>query len=174
MFFDNWPDLLRTLVAGMVAYAFLVVVLRTSGKRTLSKLNAFDLIITVALGSTLATIVISRDVALAEGLIALLLLVMLQWLITWLSVRFRAVSRLVKSEPRLLLHNGRVLEEAMKNERVTEDELHAALRAQGLGNVADAAAVVMETDGSLSVIPKPERDAPLDVLRHVRGDEARR
>jgi uncharacterized membrane protein YcaP (DUF421 family) len=154
MFFDNWQGLLRILVTGIAAYAFLVVVLRTSGKRTLSKLNAFDLIITVALGSTLATIVMSKDVALAEGLVALALLVSLQWLITWLSVRSTAVSRLVKSEPRLLLHEGVLLPDAMKTERVTEDELLAALRAQGLGRLDDAAAVVMETDGSLSVIPK--------------------
>jgi uncharacterized membrane protein YcaP (DUF421 family) len=64
------------------------------------------------------------------------------------------------------------LPEAMKRERVTEDELHAALRAQGLGHVAHVAAVVMETDGSLSVISQPDGGAPLDVLRHVRSDAA--
>lgn len=168
MFFDTWHGLLRTVIAGGAAYVFLVVLLRGSGKRTLSKLNAFDLIVTVALGSTLATIVLSKDVALAEGMTALVLLVALQWLITWGSVRSARVSKLVKSEPRLLLHQGRLLPQAMKLERVTEDEVHAALRAQGIGRVEDAAAVVMETDGSLSVIPQGDGAAPLDALEHVR------
>lgn len=130
MFFDNWHGLLRTVIAGGAAYVFLVLLLRGSGKRTLSKLNAFDLIITVALSSTLATIVMSKDVALAEGMTALVLLVGLQWLITGLSVRSARLSQLVKSEPRLLVHQGRLLPAAMKHERVTEDEVHAALRAQ--------------------------------------------
>ncbi|MFN6993817.1 MAG: DUF421 domain-containing protein [Aquincola tertiaricarbonis] len=130
MFFDNWHGLLRTVIAGGAAYVFLVLLLRGSGKRTLSKLNAFDLIITVALSSTLATIVMSKDVALAEGMTALVLLVGLQWLITGLSVRSARLSQPVKSEPRLLVHQGRLLPAAMKHERVTEDEVHAALRAQ--------------------------------------------
>lgn len=112
---------------------------------------------------------LSKQVALVEGMAALLLLVGLQALITWLSVRSSTVSRLVKSEPRLLLHQGRLLPEAMKHERVTEDELHAALRAQGCGRLADVAAVVLETDGSLSVVPRRDGAAPLDVLTHVRS-----
>lgn len=67
MLFSGWENLLRTLVVGVLAYVSLVVFLRISGKRTLSKMNAFDLIVTVALGSTLATVLLSKDVALAEG-----------------------------------------------------------------------------------------------------------
>lgn len=78
MFFDTWQGLGRIVVVGVLAYAALVIFLRFSGKRTLSKMNAFDLIVTVALGSTLATILLSKDVALAEGLLALLLLIALQ------------------------------------------------------------------------------------------------
>jgi uncharacterized membrane protein YcaP (DUF421 family) len=70
MFFDSWTGLGRVLVVGTLAYFALVLTLRVSGKRTLSKLNAFDLVVTVALGSTLATVLLSKDVALAEGLLA--------------------------------------------------------------------------------------------------------
>lgn len=83
-----------------MAYAALVIFLRFSGKRTLSKMNAFDLVVTVALGSTLATILLSKDVAPAEGLLALLLLISLQFTVAWLSVRFPTIQQLVKSEPR--------------------------------------------------------------------------
>ena len=98
--------IVRTFVVGTLAYVFLVGSLRVSGKRTLAKLNAFDLVVTVAYGSTLATVLLSEKVALAEGVAALLLLIALQYLVTALSVRSRAFARAVRSEPSLLLRNG--------------------------------------------------------------------
>ena len=83
-----------------------LLLLRVSGKRTLTRMNAFDLVVTVALGSTLATVLLIKSVALAEGLTAFMLLIFLQFVLTWLSVRSRAVSRLVKSEPTLLVYQG--------------------------------------------------------------------
>ncbi|SDC32666.1 DUF421 domain-containing protein [Belnapia rosea] len=152
MFFDNWMGLLRVVIIGTLAYTALVLLLRVTGKRTLSKMNAFDLVVTVALGSTLATVLLSKDVALAEGVVAFTLLVLLQYAITWLSVRSDRVRSLVKAEPCLLLRDGQFLREAMRRERVTEDEVQAAARAQGIASLDDAAAAVLETDGSLSVI----------------------
>ncbi len=66
-FFDSWSAMGRTVVVGVLAYLALVLLLRVSGKRTLSKMNAFDLVVTVALGSTLATVLLSTSVALARG-----------------------------------------------------------------------------------------------------------
>ena len=77
------------LIVGTLAYAALILLLRASGNRTLSKMNAFDFVVTVALGSTLATMLLSADVALAEGVVALALLIGLQFVITWLSARRR-------------------------------------------------------------------------------------
>lgn len=150
--FSGWSALGRTLVVGVAAYAALVVILRISGKRTLSKMNAFDLVVTVALGSTLATILLSKDVALAEGVLALGLLVALQWVIAWSSARSRTVSRLVKSEPRLLVHQGTLLRGALQRERVAEEEVLAAVRSEGASGLGDVSAVVLETDGTFSVI----------------------
>ena len=84
----------------------LLLLLRVSGKRTLTKMNAFDLVVTVALGSTLATVLLTKSVALAEGLTAFVLLIFLQFVLTWLFVRSQAASRLVKSEPTLLVYQG--------------------------------------------------------------------
>jgi len=152
MFFDNWYSLLRILIVGAASYVVLIVYIRLFGKRTLSKMNAFDLVVTVALGSTLATVIISKDVKLVEGLLALLLLCTLQFVAAFASVRWRAAERLIKSEPRLLAHRGRLLTAAMRRERVTRDEVVAAVRAQGIANLARVEAVVLESDGSLSVV----------------------
>lgn len=152
IFFDGWPGLLRTLVIGLLAYAALVVLLRISGKRTLAKLNAFDLVVTVAIGSTLATVLLNKDVALSEGVLAFALLIGMQFVVTWSSVRMSWVKRISKSEPTLLAYRGALAREALRAQRVTEDELHAAVRGAGLSGLEDAAAVVLETDGSFSVI----------------------
>ncbi|MBI1296270.1 DUF421 domain-containing protein [bacterium] len=168
MFFDNWQGLFRTLVVGILAYFALVLILRISGKRTLSKMNAFDFVVTVALGSTLATILLSKDTALAEGILALVLLVGLQFVITWLSVRSNTVSYLVKSEPRLLLHNGEFLHNAMRAERVNEYEVLQAMRSQGISELDRVTSVVLETDGSLSILTGPS-EGKADALANVVG-----
>lgn len=169
MFFDNWLGLVRTVVVGASAYVALVLLLRVSGKRTLAKMNAFDLVVTVALGSTLATIILSPDVALAEGVVALALLIGLQYAITWLSVRSPIVSRLVKSEPSLLLYRGRLLPDQMRRARVVAAEVQAVLREQGLASWEQAEAVVLETDGSFTVVTGSEAH-PATTLAGLLGD----
>ena len=163
MLFDGWSPIARTLITGVCAYAALVVLLRVSGKRTLSKMNAFDLVVTVALGSTLASILTSRDVALAQGVAALALLVALQFVLTWLSVRSHRVRRLVRSEPALLVYQGRSLEAVLRRERITPEELEAAVRDTGVASMEEAGAVVLETDGTVSVVRRDAR--PADAAR---------
>lgn len=152
--FNGWFPLGRTLVLGLFAYLGLVLMLRASGKRTLSKMNAFDLIVTVALGSTMATVVLSRDVSLAQGLLALALLILMQFAVTWLSVRIQWVRRLVTSEPTLLAYEGNLLHGALRRTRVTPAEVFAALRSAGFGQLSEVSAVVLETEGSCSVVQR--------------------
>lgn len=151
--YDGFEGILRTVGIGAAAYLLLIGFLRVSGKRTLSKMNAFDLVVTVALGSTLATVLLSSDVALAEGVTAFVTLIGGQFIITWLSVRSRHVRQFVKSEPTLLVHRGTFLTDAMTRNRVTRAEVHAAIRSEGIGAFEDVGAVVLETDGSFTVLP---------------------
>ena len=119
MFFSGWSTLFRTLVIGVLAYINLIVLLRISGRRTLSKMNAFDLVVTVALGSTLATVLLSKDIAFLEGALAFCMLALLQWLVARLSVRSAWFSDLVRSRPRLLVEDGAFRPDALRDERVT-------------------------------------------------------
>lgn len=152
IFFDSWQGILRTSIVGVLAYITLILIIRLAGKRVLSKMNAFDFIITIALGSMLATILLNKDVALAEGATALALLVGLQYLITWTSVRAPWVRKIVTGEPALLFYEGAFLESALRRERVTADEILASIREAGLSDLEQTTAVVLETDGSFSVI----------------------
>lgn len=170
IFYNNSESLLRILVVGIVAYTGLVVLLRASGKRTLSKMNAFDFIVTVALGSTLATVMLNKSIALADGLLAFFLLIFLQYAITWLSVRYRPVSNLVKSTPTLLVYRGQMLRSMMRRERIDEDELVAVVRQNGLLSLEAAGAIVLETDGSLTLL-KDVAGVDADALRQLRKPE---
>jgi uncharacterized membrane protein YcaP (DUF421 family) len=146
-----------------------VLLLRVTGKRTLAKMNAFDLVVTVSFGSTLATLLLSRDVSLAEGLLAFALLCLLQYAVAFTSVRSPRFRELVKSEPTALVLDGRLLADRLRRERVSRDEVLAAVRAQGIASLSQVAAVVLETDGSFSVVR--QADGGADTLANVRGPE---
>ena len=156
MLFDNWSDLLRVAVISALAYAALVLILRTAGKRSLAKLNIFDFVVTIAFGSTLATVLLSSEVSLAEGALAFAMLALLQWIVSSLSVRADWFKRLIRASPRLLLRDGELVEAEMRRERITLGEIEAAVRKKGHGSLADVAAVVLETDGELSVIARSD------------------
>lgn len=164
--FDGWSGLVRVVVVGTSAYVGLVGLLRVTGKRTLSKMNAFDFVVTVALGSTLATALLSKDVALVEGLTAFALLIVLQFLVASLSAHSRRFRDLVKASPTLLFRDGRMLDEALLDERVAREEVLAAIRASGQRSLGAVHAVVLETDGSFSVVHGDGENS--DVLSNVR------
>lgn len=166
--FDSWQALARVAIMAVCGYAAMVFLLRITGKRTLSKMNAFDFVITVALGSTLATIVLSKDVALMEGVLAFSVLILLQMAVTWLSCRSRKFLGLIKAEPRLLYHHGQFIESALRRERVVKEEILQAMRNNGQGDVNAVISVVLETDGTISVVTS-QGSGLSSTLRNVQG-----
>ena len=165
IFFENWENILRVLINTVLGYGFLVLAIRISGKRTLSKMNAFDFIATIALGSCLAAVSLNKNVALAEGVAAYATLIGLQYLITFSSVRMNKIKQVVSGEPVLLVYKGRELRQVMKKERITAEEIYVAARAHGTLNIHDIDFVVLETTGDLTVISKLENEGlPADAV----------
>ena len=156
MFIGDAYSFPRVLIVGTLAYLLMVFVLRVSGKRSLSKMNSFDFIVTVALGSVLATILTDANLALLDGILAFSLLLFLQYITSWLSVRSDFINSLVKATPRLLFYNGRFDEWALKKERVSKSEILQAVRSEGHVSLDNIQAVVLETDGTFSIIEKTE------------------
>jgi uncharacterized membrane protein YcaP (DUF421 family) len=172
LFLDDLSSLGRTLVVGVLAYVALVIILRVSGKRTLSKWNAFDFVVTIAIGSMLATTLVNRSTTLAQGVVGLTLLVAIQFIITWLAVRYEWLRRTIKDRPALLVYRGRFRDQALRRERVTRGEVMAAVRGHGVAAVEDVHAVVLETDGSFSVI-QGRGEAAATALVDVEGFDGR-
>lgn len=158
MLFQNWSGIVRALVVGSLAYVTLVLFLRISGKRTLAKLNAFDLVVTVALGSTLSAIILQETIALAEGAAALALLIFLQFVVTFSSVRSKTFAKAIRSEPTLLARDGAFCSSAMQRERITEDEALSAIRSSGGRDVRQIEYLILESDGTISASLRPARN----------------
>ena len=167
IFFNNWQSLGRTFIITILGYILMIFFLRISGKRTLSKMNAFDFIVTIALGSSLATVALNKNVPLAEGGLVFFLLIFLQFLITWISVRTEMFKELITSQPVLLFYKGRLLKDVMKKERITEEELYMSLRKEGVGELEKVDAIVLETTGDIVVIPSLSSTKP-ESLQYVR------
>jgi len=164
IFFSGWDALLRTAVIAALAYPGMLLMVRLSGHRTLAQMNAFDLIVTVALGSTLASVITSQDVALAQGLLAFALLIAMQFVLSSLAIRSARLEGLVNGEPVLLVHRGRYLAAALRRSRITEEEVKAAVRSQGLAGLSEVEAVVLETNGQLSVVRRQTAAPPSDLV----------
>lgn len=153
-FFGGWEPIVRILVVGTGAYAALVLLLRVTKKRTLAQLNAFDFIITVAIGASFGRILTARDVALAEAVTTFALLVVLQLAVTRLQMLSPAFAKAVTAPPSMLFFRGRFLRDVMRRERVTEGELRSVVRTQGIGSWESVEAIVLEANGRFAVIQK--------------------
>lgn len=166
--FNDLDSVFHTIIFGSIAYVMAIILLRISGKRTLSKWNAFDFVVTIAFGSILASTILSKGTSLLQGVMGFFVLIFLQFLITWLSVRSQEIEELIKAKPTLLLYKGQMQYNALKQERVTEGEVLGAIRANGVAAIEEVEAVVLETDGSFSVI-KNSSSGSVSALLNVKG-----
>ena len=170
--FGSWIRIAHAVIATCISYAALLVMLRLAGKRSVAKMNIFDFVSVVAIGSTVANTIVGQSVPLAEGLAAVTMLIVIHFLISWLTAHSRRAERLINGDPVLLVRDGQLLRSTMRRERVTEEEVLSAIRMQGRGALEDVASVVLETDGAFSVIAK-DRAGSDSGLEDVRDEERR-
>jgi uncharacterized membrane protein YcaP (DUF421 family) len=153
LFFKDWSGVLYVGLCAVLSYFALFLFIRISGKRTLAKLTAFDFVVTVTLGSILSSMIL-RKVPLAEGAVALALIILLQYLLAFGAKNSKKLEKVINSEPTLLYYNGSFLNQAMAKEVVTEDSIYAAVREFRIYRMEDVEAVVMEINGKLTVVRK--------------------
>lgn len=170
-FYGGIEPLIRIVVIGSLAYFSLIVLLRISGKRTLAQLNAFDFVITIAIGSTLGRLITAKGVSLAESVTAFFTLIFLQYLVSWLTVRSSVFDNLVTANPSLLYFQGQFLRKAMKEQRVTQAQLLAVVRENKIGSLGHVEAIVMESAGTIAIIKKEtSKETPISsVLSNIPG-----
>lgn len=168
VFFDGWSGIIRIAIAAPIFYVAVILFIRISGKRSTSKMNNFDWIVTVALGSIVGSVILLKDVVILEGLEAIALLLILQYGVTKLSALVPAFSKAIRSSPTIVFFRGEFQEKTMQAERVTRAEILAAIREAGHPRLGAVEAVVLESDANLSVIPRQEEGFP-EILRGLSG-----
>jgi uncharacterized membrane protein YcaP (DUF421 family) len=172
VFFQSWEQIIRTIVATVSTYLALIVLLRMAGPRTLAKWYAFDLIVTVALGSTFATGVLAKDVTVAQAVVGFVVLIGLQFIIARTVVRCSRFRAVVNPPPTMVLRDGKLLPQAMRRMRVAEADIRAAVRQSGMASIEDVGAIVLEADGTFSVIGAlGARPTALDDVPEAGGSE---
>ncbi|MBP3952260.1 DUF421 domain-containing protein [Bacillus suaedae] len=164
--FDSSKDLLWIFLMSLLIYPSLVFILRVFGKRTLTNVNMFDFIITVAYGNVLSSIIITKSISYADGVLVLFMLTALQMILSKLQVKFAFFANLIKAKPVFLYYQGEFNEEIIKREKFRKEDLRQALRKNGMTSFEQAEALILEGDGTISAMEKRENssnDALVDV-----------
>jgi uncharacterized membrane protein YcaP (DUF421 family) len=164
---------LMVVFTAVGVYLTLLLFTRLAGLRSFSKLSSFDFAITVAIGSVVATVILSDDPPLVQGIIGLASLFGIQSIVSALRNRSGRVRRAVDNTPLLLMAGDEVVAENLREARMTRDDLRAKLREANVLHPDQIRAVVMESTGDVSVLHGSPDDPALDldVLRNVKGQE---
>jgi uncharacterized membrane protein YcaP (DUF421 family) len=154
MIFESWASMGHVAIRVVIVYLAIVAVFRIIGEQALAKMSAYDLIVSITLGELVASIPLTHDLALLDGLAAILVFVGLQELIRWGQARSKKIRAVVVEEPRLIVWNGEILADRLHKWNLTKREVLAAVRDKGLASVEEAQAVVLENDGEWSVVKR--------------------
>ena len=158
--FDSWHSLERIAVVGGLAYLTLVVVLRATGHKSLTKMNIFDFVFVVALGDVLASGLMDKDSTYAETVAGLVVLLVLRIILQFASKHSDSFERLLNGAALLMYRRGEFIESAMRKENITREEILAAMRQENVYSLDEVEAVVLETDGEFSVVKSREQAVP--------------
>ncbi len=160
------PHWYEFVVRAAIVYAFLLVLLRLTGKRQVGQLAPFDLVLLLVLSNAVQNSMNGGDNSVTGGLISAVTLVGLNFVVGWVTWRSRKMESLIEGRPVILVHDGHVNHEAMAKLQMTKHELEAALRAEGCAGPDEVRFAVMESNGNVTVIPR--RATPGASARGVR------
>jgi uncharacterized membrane protein YcaP (DUF421 family) len=138
----------------VIIYLFLLILLRLTGKRQIGQMAPFDLVLLLLLSNAVQNSMVGGDNSVIGGMISAFTLVTLNGFVGILTYKSKKAEALIEGRPELLVHDGRLFEQALTRCRLTHHELNAALREAGCADVTEVHAAFLETDGNISVIAK--------------------
>ncbi len=140
-------------------FAFLWALMRIMGKKELSELSAFELVLLVVIGDMVQSGVTQEDMSLTGAMLATGTIGLLVVAMSYVGFRSKRMANLIEGHPVIVIANGRPLRDALRLERLTEDELISAARHQGIGDLTEVRFGVLEPDGTFSFV-RFDREAP--------------
>jgi uncharacterized membrane protein YcaP (DUF421 family) len=170
--------LAEKLVRTLCVYAFLLVGLRLAGKRELGQLNPFDLVVLLLLSNTVQNAIIGNDNSLAGGVLGASALLIMNWVVVRYLYTHPKVARLLEGDADVLIEKGELHHARLKRELITQAELEAAARRQGIEGLHQVQTCRLEVGGALTFVPRaPTEDEQRhrELLRHFAAiDEGQR
>lgn len=159
---DIWhPSVSYLELVGRAAavYLFLLVVLRITGKRQVGQLAPFDLVLLLVLSNAVQNSMNAGDNSLVGGLASAATLVGLNFLVAFATARSKRLEVLFEGRPQVLVHNGELYEDVLKNAQLSHHDLNAALREAGCAGLSDVRSAVLENTGKISVLRRSDQTA---------------
>jgi uncharacterized membrane protein YcaP (DUF421 family) len=147
---------LNFIIRGSIVYISVLLLLRLGGKRQMGQMSPTEFVAILLISNAVQNSMNGGDNSVTAGLILASVLIFLSWLVSYFSYRSRHFSALFEGTPRLLIHRGQVVTEALKKERLTRSEMTTLLRKQGIHNYNEVHSAVLEADGTLSIIKEDE------------------
>jgi uncharacterized membrane protein YcaP (DUF421 family) len=144
-------DLLMTVVRSIGLYVIMLIVIRMLGKKTVGNFTAFDLLVALMLGEVVDE-VIYGDVSFIEGTVAILVIAGAKYFTSYLSFASPRLAKVLEGSPTILVKEGEINKKGLKNELMSESEVHAALRLREIEDMREVKLATLEIDGEVSVI----------------------
>jgi uncharacterized membrane protein YcaP (DUF421 family) len=151
---------LELILRAVIIYAFLLVLLRFTGKRQVGQLSPFDLVLLLVLSNAVQNAMNGGDNSVSAGIILAGVLVLLNFLVGLATYKSKKLEALVEGRPEVLIHNGRLFTDVMEREKLTHHELNAALRAAGCASVEEVHCAILENNGQISVQVREDPGRP--------------
>ena len=142
------------IIRAVVVYLFLLLAFRFTGKRQVGQLRPFDLVVLLIISNVVQNAVIGPDNSLGGGLLGAVVILVLNLILVEVTFRSKRLRRLFEAAPTILVHNGRLLQKNLARERISLDDLHAAMRRAGVIDVEHVHVAMLEENGGISVIPR--------------------
>ena len=142
------------VIRATVIFVFIWVLMRIIGRRELSSLQPFDLIVLVVMGDLIQQGVTQQDLSVTGAALAVVTIGLLTVFLSWLNYRFPRLRPAIEGRPVVLVEDGKAIESNLRRERITLEELAAQARLNEIDSIADVRWAVLETSGAISFIPR--------------------
>ena len=150
--------MLITFTRAIVLYLIVLIVMRLMGKRQIGELQPFELAISIMIADLASVPMTELGIPLTNGIIPILGLLVMDLLISWLNMKSINFRKIVCGKPSILIYRGKIDEKVLRKERFTINELQERLRGDDIFDLADVEYAILETNGEISVITKPEKN----------------
>lgn len=149
--------MLNTFIRVSIIYILVLVVMRLMGKREISQMQPFELVIAIMIADLASVPMADTGIPIFNGIIPILALLLFQLIISIINLKSIKLRKIICGQPRILIYRGKIDEQALKKEKITINELQERLRQKDIFTIGEVEYAILETNGEVSVIQKPEK-----------------